>query len=340
MLRFLHRALLCVVPISLALACSLSGVSAAPSDLLARVRAHGAVHCAGVVRPGIAVPTVDGKHWYGMAPDVCRALAAAVFGDKSRMTFRPYFEDGTLAKSGAVADDVVFLGASQLVAAANPEAATLSLGPAIVHDGLALLVAATSTAAHASDLAGKTICVEPGTAADRALTAYFAKHALPLHEHPFQESDEMRQAYGDGKCDALAGPLSTLAGVRADPQEGRPADRILPELLADDPVFAATNGDARWSRIVWWTFSALVDADDGGVGLRVPPAASPVFGVPPAVGAELHLSPAWAHDVVAAGGNYGELFDRNLGPDSPLKLAPAESALWRNGGLIFGLYVE
>jgi general L-amino acid transport system substrate-binding protein len=339
-LRFLNRALLCAAAISLAVACPLSAVSAASNNVLERVRAHGAVHCAGVVRPGIAVPTVDGKRWYGIAPDVCRALAAAVFGDASRMTFRPYFEDGALAKSTIDADDVVFLTGSQLVAAANPEAATLTLGPAIVHDGLALLVPSTSTAVHASDLAGKTICVEPGTAADRALTAYFTQHAISLHEHPFQESDEMRQAYGDGKCDALAGPLSTLAGVRADPQEGRPADRILPELLADDPIFATTNGDPTWSRIVGWTFSVLVDAEDGGVGSNATDDRSTVFGVPPAVGNELHLSRAWTRNVLAAVGNYGELFDRNLGLGSPLKLARGENALWRNGGLVYGLYVE
>jgi general L-amino acid transport system substrate-binding protein len=189
-------------------------------------------------------------------------------------------------------------------------------------------------------LASKTVCVEPGSPADRALTRYFEQHAIDLHEHPFQETDEMRQAYDDGNCGALAGPLTTLASVRADPQEGHRADRILPQILADDPIIAATAGDARFARVVWWTFSVLVDAEAAGISGRDRDAVTAIPGVPPAVGNELGLPAGWANAALAAAGNYGELFDRDLGAGSRFGLARGSNALWRSGGLIYGLHAE
>jgi general L-amino acid transport system substrate-binding protein len=332
------RALLAIVFVSVVFR-AVAAPSAAAEDVLARVRMHGTLHCAGIVRPGVAVPSADGAHWYGLAADMCRAVAAAVLGDPARMTFRPYF-DGERARSPAdVADDIVFLSGAQLVGTAATNATALQLGPAIVHDALALLAPAGGVS-HVAELATKSVCVEPGSSADRALQRYFETHALALHEHPFQETDEMRQAYGDGKCDALAGPLSTLASVRADPAEGRPADRVLPELLADDPIVAASGGDARWSRIVWWTFSVLVDAEDAGISGRAAATSTQIPGVPPAIATELGLSAGWARDALTAGGNYGELFEHDLGASSKFGLARGANALWRNGGLIFGLSVE
>ncbi len=315
--------------------------SSAAESVLARIRARGVVRCASIVRPGIAVPTADGKHWYGLSVDVCHAVAAAVLGDGKRIAYRPYFGMANAAVTSAAddtADDIVFLSGAELVGGNAAAAAALQLGPVIAHDALALLVPAAGVA-HAADLADKTVCVEPGSPGDRALTSYFERHAIALHEHPFQETDEMRQAYGDGKCDALAGPLTTLASVRADPTDGRRADRILPERLADDPIFAATSGDATWSRIVWWTFSALVDAEDANNDATADPAGS-ISGVPPAVADELGLSRRFAHDAVAAGGNYRQLFERDLGAQSIFALALGDNALWHDGGLIFGLQVR
>jgi general L-amino acid transport system substrate-binding protein len=328
-----------------ALALSLAGILSAPErcvaadDVLARVRERGVLHCAGIVRPGIAVPTLDGQHWYGIAADVCRAVAGAVLGDPSRMTFRPYFDGKTLTGGADTLDDVVFLSSTQLVGDAAPGAAPLVLGPVIAHDAIALLVPGAG-AAHVAELARKTVCVEPGSRADRALTSYFAQRAWELREHPFQETDEMRQAYGDGNCAALAGPLTTLASVRADPQDGHRSDRLLPELLADDPIFATTAGDARWSRIIWWTFSALVDAESAGVGARAGDAGAAIPGVPPALAGDLGLDAHWTRDALAAGGNYAELFEHDLGSRSRFGLARGANALGRDGGQIFGLFEQ
>jgi len=316
-----------------------SGLRAEETDVLQHVRSRNVVSCAGVVRPGIAVPSLDGKRWYGVAVDVCRAIAAATLGDASRISFRPYVRGEPFDRSTGGADDVVFLSASELVADGTHAALPLVQGPVVVHDALALLVPATG-AADVASLRDRSVCVEAGSDADRALVRYFGQRTIELREHPFQETDEMRQAYGDGRCDALAGPLSTLASVRADPEEGRSSDRVLPEFLADDPILCATPADPRWSQIVWWTFSALVDAEDAGVnrGNAIRDAAIP--GVPPAVGTQLGLAPTWVGDVIVAVGNYGEVFENNLGSASRFHLSRGNNASVRSGGSIVGLRVE
>jgi general L-amino acid transport system substrate-binding protein len=311
----------------------------ADGDVLARVRERGNVRCASVVRPGIAVPTSDGARWYGIAPDICRAVAAAVLGIAAKIAFRPYFDGAGQSAHPEEPDDIVFLGAEQAVTQLADARTPLQLGPAVVHDALGILVHAAG-AADVAGLAARSICVEPGTAADRALTRYFDARSLSLHEHPYQEPDEMRQAFETGNCDALAGPLSTLASVRADPSEGHAADRILDDVLADDPIFAATPSDARWSRIVWWTFSALVDAEDAGLSAKTVTKETVVPGVPPAVGTSLGLAPGWTSDAIVASGNYGEIFDRDLGATSNFRLRRGANALWRNGGLIDALHAE
>jgi general L-amino acid transport system substrate-binding protein len=328
--------LMCVIPLA---SVRTSSARADTVDTLAAVRSRGVVRCASIIRPGIAVPTIDGKHWYGMAPDMCRAVAAAVFNDPTRITFRPYFDGKKIDGTTDTLDDIVFVGGAQLVGDAAPPASRLVLGPVIVHDALALLVPANGPHTTA-ELAKQSICAEPGSPADRALTRYFAQRGLTLHEHPFQEVDEMRQAYGDGKCDALAGPMTTLSSVRADPQDGRRSDRILAERLGDDPIFAGTPGDARWTRIIWWTLSALVDAEIAGLDRSATDADAAIPGVPPAVATDIGLSRRWDFDVLHAVGNYGEVFDRNLGSKSRFGLSRSQNATWNNGGLIFGLSVE
>lgn len=325
-----------VVAACLALSCCAAVPRAASADVLANVRARGFVRCAGIVRPGLAVPAADGGRWFGLAVSVCRAVAAGVLGDPARMTFRPYVRNDSWTGVAQEPDDISFVSGSEI---ASENARALQPGPVIFHDASALLVPERGVA-HAAALATKSVCVEPGSPADRALTRYFRRHEIELREHPFQETDEMRQAYGDGKCDALAGPLSTLANVRADPKEGRPTDRILPELLADDPIFASTAQDARWCRVVWWTFSVLVDAEDAGVAASARGRDVAIPGVPPAVASELGLRASWARDVLSAGGNYAEIYRRDVGAASRLRLARGANALWRSGGLIYGLGVE
>jgi len=331
----LARVRLGVVAACVAISCSAPLPSLAADDVLARVRARGVVRCASIVRPGIAVPTADGKHWYGVAPDICRAVAAAVLGAPNLISFRAYF--GVPVAGGTIddADDIVFLSGRELVGETGQAAGDLELGPVVLHDSLALLVPAASHVTHVKQLGTKSVCVEPGSRSDRALEGYFTHHAIALREHPFEETDEMREAYGDGRCDALAGPLTTLASIRADPEEGHRADRILPEVLADDPIFAATPQDAHWARTVWWVFSVLVDAEDALV--KAHGRDSAIAAVPPAAGTELGLAAGWESRALNAGGNYGELFDRDLGAGSRLRLARGANALWRNGGLIVGL---
>jgi general L-amino acid transport system substrate-binding protein len=311
--------------------------AASATDVMARVRADHVVRCATIVRAGLAVPTLDGTHWRGLAVDMCRAVAAAVLGDPTRISLRPYIGNGIASLHRP--DDLVFLSSTQLIGDNARGNDALHLGPTVFHDALGLLVPAMG-AATIAELSRKVVCVEAGSPADRALTQYFDQHHLDLHEHPFQETDEMRQAYDAGNCDALAGPLTTLASVRADPSEGRHTDRILSQVLVDQPILAATPGDARWSQIVWWTFSALVDAEADGISGAQLDINAAIPGVPPAVGRDLGLSREWQHDALVAGGNYGEVYDRNLGDQTGYRLSRDANRLYVDGGLITALSVE
>jgi general L-amino acid transport system substrate-binding protein len=154
---------------------SASGASSAEeTDVLQLVRLRHVVRCAGLVRPGIAVPTLDGKSWHGFAVDVCRAIAAATLGDASRISFRPYVRGEPFDRSNGETDDVVFLSSSELVADGTHVALPLVLGPVVVHDALALLVPASGVAEIAS-LRDRSVCVEAGSDTDRALVRYFAQ---------------------------------------------------------------------------------------------------------------------------------------------------------------------
>jgi general L-amino acid transport system substrate-binding protein len=334
--RIARRVLSIVCAFATVTSLSVMSARASTNDVAARVRGDGVLRCATVVRAGIAVPTIDG-HWRGLAVDMCRAVAAALLGDPTRISLRPYV--GPSIGSSGRPDDLVFLSGTQLIGDKATDDAALHLGPPIFHDALGLLVPG-SGAATIAELSGKVICVEAGSATDRALVQYFTQHHLDLREHPFQETDEMRQAYDTGNCAALAGPRTTLASVRADPSEGRRADRILPEALVDQPILAATSGDAHWSQIVWWTFSAIVDAEAAGIDARQLDRYGAIPGVPPAVGQDLGLSNHWEHDALAAGGNYGELYERDFGEQSAYRLARGANALCLHGGLICALSVE
>ena len=306
------------------------------SYVLANARERGVVRCGSIIRPGLAVPSRAGR-WSGLAVDVCRAIAAAVLGSAERIDFHGYLGPEPFRPGGEY-DDVAFITDREML---EYELWNVYVtGPVVFHDAFALLVPAHG-AAHAAGLAKSSVCVEPGTAADRSLTAYSGAHRIALSEHPFQEPDEMRQAYLDGRCDALAGPETTLANVRADPVEGRPGDRILPEILGDEPIYAATvPNDGRWSALVRWTFGNLLRAEEDGITRATASEHRRLEGVPPAVGKQLDLVPDWSTRQLLAVGNYGEIFQRNFGRDSPLKLPRRRNALQRDGGPMFAPAAE
>lgn len=195
--------------------------------------------CGGAVAPGLAYPDINGQ-WVGLEVDLCQKLAAK-FGTAS--IFTPILQD-TDTPPATHARSVVFLPEQDI----PPGYVT---GPVIYNDTQAIMVPAGSKAHSAKDLANKEICVEPGSPEDFNLVDYFAAHKIPLREFVFQETDEMRDAYTAGRCDAITARKSLLTGLRANEDGARRDDVILPDNLGNNPFRAATPaGQPGWTALV------------------------------------------------------------------------------------------
>lgn len=195
--------------------------------------------CGGVVAPGLAYPDVAGV-WRGMEISICKTLASSI-GETP--VFTPVLQDSDTPPAGS--------GRSILFAPAGDIPAGYAAGPVIFNDSQGLMVPVWSKAKSAKDLADAEICVEPGSPEDFNLVDYFKAHDIALREFVFQETDEMRDAYVAGRCDAITARISLLRGLRANEDGDRKDDRILPDSLGDNPVRAATpDGQLAWQNLV------------------------------------------------------------------------------------------
>lgn len=207
--------------------------------LLAASPALGKPHaCSGIVSPGLAYPGVDGV-WHGMEIALCQSIAKKA---GLALVFTPVLQASDVPPPAP--GSVAFLAAGDIPAGYAP-------GLVIFNDNQALMVPAGSKARKAADLANASICVEPGSPEDFNLIAYFAKHHIPLNEFVFQETDEMRDAYVAGRCDAITARVSLLIGLRANADGVRRQDLILPDNLGDNPVRLATPAaNPNWTAFV------------------------------------------------------------------------------------------
>ncbi len=285
--------------------------TATQAATLDRIRDAGVLRCGGVPRAGLAAPSPDGMA--GLEVDLCRALAAAVLGDPTRIEFHPYVLNQDFDRLRRGEDAVAFLTGSELLG--NGLLDAVVPGPAVFHQTNGVMVPAGNPAQHLADLAGTMVCAEPGTGPERTLLAWFRSRGLPLRFSAWQEKEEMLDAFDVGRCPAVALDTTALAAERAsDPDH---PIRILPEPLSASPVLAVTGlDDARWTAIVGWTVQTLQQAD--AKALPVP-------------GAGLGLAPDWQARA-RAGGTLAELVARNLG--GRLGLPVGLDAAWRDGGLV------
>jgi len=300
---------------------------AVQAGTLDRVRAEGVVHCGGVIHPGLLFPAPDGSY-RGLEADVCRAIATAALGANARVDVHAY----TLPRSyDAVrngTDDVYFLTMSDILAAGLLP--YVVPGPTVFYQSDAVLVPAASPAQRLTDLAGKLICGEPGTGPERSLIAWFAAHHTDLVFSPFQEAEEMLDAFYAGRCDAVVNQRTSLAALMLQAAEDGHPSRLLPDTVSAAPLMATTGrADAAWGAVVAWTVDTLLRgemAGQPGPGGGTDPL--------PLAGAALGLAPDWQSEVIKATGNYGAIYAADIGAGSPLGLPRGLNALWTDGGLM------
>ncbi len=300
-------------------------------SILDRVREARVVRCGGVSRPGLSAPGYGGA-WEGLEVDVCRAVAVAVLGANGRAEFRPEVAESDMRRVSGGNDDVSFLTASEIVT--DHLTGAVLPGPPVFYETHGVMVHADAHPTRLPELEGSMICAEPGTGPERSLHAYFAAKHLPFRFSMWQESEEMVDAYSVGRCPAIAGEMTTLAALKREADAAGHPSRILPDPLAVTPVLATTpTGDADWARIVNWTVMTLLAAETRAGD----PANARAL---PLSGGALGLSEGWQAAVVAATGDYLDIYRRNLGADSRLDLPRGVNALCDAGGLMCPPFVE
>lgn len=278
----------------------------------------------------------------GFDIEFCHALAAAVLGDPAKIETHPLFVRDAFVQLRAGAVDVLSHGLTWNYTRDNGGGVTF-VG-VWFYDGQGFMVRRSSGITSASQLDGASICITEGSTAEPAIADYFRAHNMRYQVVTFADVAEARRAYDDGRCDAWSSDKGNLA-ARGLALRKREDHVILPELIMRDPLGPIVRkDDAQWFDIVRWTLYALIEAEDLGVGQAnvedmrrssTNPEAQRLLGTIDDLGAKNNLSKDWAYNAIKAVGNYGEIYDRYLGPNTKLDLDRGPNRLWKDGGLLY-----
>lgn len=312
----------------------------ADSDKLAAVRTRGKVLCG--VNPnllGFSAQSNAGT-WAGLDTDFCRAVAAAVFGDAAKVAFLPIetgdrFEALTSGRIDVLARNTTWTMSRDVDLG-------LEFAGILYFDGQGFLTSEERGLVSAQQLAGAKVCVEAGTTSEQNMGYYFKTHGIAAETKTYPTRSDMLKDYLAGACDAISGDHSGLSADRAAFPEPL-KHTVLPEVISKEPLGPAVlAADARWAKIVRWTLAGLINAEEVGLDKAAAAASAPLSDDAlrltegaGASGERLGLSKSWLRDVIAATGNYGEMFEANVGKDSPLGMARGINALWKKGGLVY-----
>lgn len=311
-----------------------------PSPTLNAIRARGTLAC-GVNASTPGFTTVNSRGEYaGMVADLCRGLAAAIFGDATKVRFVPlsFATRFTALSAGEV--DLLFLTSTQTVL--RDTTLGLRFVAPYFYDGHGFMVRRDANVTNADGLGGATICLNPGTTNEQITAEYFRSKNLTFTPVLLEQNEQVRAALAAGRCDAFGFDASGLAAMRSSLPDPN-AWVILPQLFSKEPYTAVIRrGDESWFEIVRWFTFALFEAEESGITQanademrRTSQDANVrrLLGALPEVGQALRLDPAWALNAIKAIGNYGELYARHLGPNTPLAMPRGSNELWTRGGL-------
>jgi len=324
------------------LALVLLNVPPALADTLAEVKQRGAVRC-GVNDdlPGFARKTAAGD-WAGLDVDMCRAVAAAVFGDAEKVQFIPL--NATQRFEALKAGKIDLLARNSTWTLSRDLGQGMDFVGTNYYDGQGFLAASAGGIHSALELGGSDVCVQAGTTSLQNVKAYFTRHRMKLRLHVFDSTAAALVAYRAGQCNVLTSDQSQLYALRSELPDPD-AHVVLPEFISKEPLGPVVReGDSPWADIVQWTLFAMVNAEEleissANVDRIAEQASDPALrrflGKDGNHGADLGISSSWAYNVIKQVGNYAESFDRNVGPGSALKIRRGQNALWRDGGLMF-----
>lgn len=328
--------------LSIVAAC-LIAVPALAQSTLESVRANDVLRCG--VNTGLAGFSLADERgrWSGIDVDYCRAVAAAVLGNPEKVDFVPLSAQArfTALQSG----EIDILSRNTTWTLSREAALGLTFVGVLIYDGQAFMVPSDLGVSNAMELDGAAICVQMGTTTEVTLTDWFRANDLRFSPVVYENLEEARQAFFGGRCDVFTSDASQLAAIRTN-DAPNPADyMILPDAISKEPLGPAVRSDdPEWARIARWVLFALVNAEELGVSsgnvqamydTSEVPAVRRLLGKSGDLGMALGLSNDWAFNAILGVGNYGEIYDRNVGRNSPLKLERGLNALWTEGGVLF-----
>ena len=322
-----------------AIAFSATAASAATLD---DVKAKGFLQCGvstGLV--GFAAPDANGE-WAGFDVGVCRAVAAAIFGDASAVKFTP--TTGKTRFSALASGEIDMLARNTTWTFSRDADLKFTFVGVNYYDGQGFIAPKALGVSSAKDLDGATICIQTGTTTELNLADYFRINGMSYEPVPIETNAEALQNYLANACDAYTTDASGLAASRAT-FEDQSAHIILPEIISKEPLGPLVrHGDDQWADIVRWVLNALIIAEEKGVTAANvaekakgtdDPEINRLLGSEGEYSAMIGLGSSWAVDAISAGGNYGELFDANIGPDTAIGLSRGLNAQWTDGGLVY-----
>lgn len=289
---------------------------------------------------GFSMPDPRGN-WKGIDADLCRAVAAAVLGNAEKITFVPLKSEERFHALST--GEVDLLIRTTTCTFSRDTSLGINCAGTNFYDGQGFLVKKSMNVSSLKDLADARICVQTGSTSEQNLSDHFASLGQSYVPVLLQTEEQMGMSFETGRCQAVTTDQSGLFSLRQG--FDRPDEAvILPDIISKEPLGPMVRADDdQWYKIVKWTLYALINAEEMGVNSRNAahmkrsenPEIQYLLGVKGESGKMLGLSPDWAFQVIRQVGNYGEIFERNVGQESPLKLKRGLNALWTEGGILF-----
>ncbi|MFT6022464.1 MAG: general L-amino acid transport system substrate-binding protein [Ascidiaceihabitans sp.] len=315
---------------------------AAAAGTMDDVKARGKLNCGvttGLV--GFAAPDANGE-WKGFDVAVCRAVAAAVLGDGNAVEFVP--TTGKTRFTALASGEIDMLARNTTWTFSRDVDLKFTFVGVNYYDGQGFMVPKALGVSSAKDLDGATVCIQTGTTTELNLADFFRSNGISYEPVPIETNAEGSQQYLAGACDVYTTDASGLAATRATFEA--PGDHVLlPEIVSKEPLGPLVrHGDNNWGDVVRWTLNALITAEELGVtsanlaemtaGTNNPEI-NRLLGTEGTLGEMLGLNADWAMKAIAVSGNYGEIFEKNIGEATPIGLARGLNAQWTDGGLMY-----
>ena len=320
------------------------GAQAATLDV---VRQRGAVACGTTTGfAGFSAPDAQGK-WQGLDVDLCRAIAAAVFGDADKIKVVPL---NSQQRFTALQSGEIDLLARNTTVTQQRDTAVGAIHAGInFYDGQGFLVPKSLGVKSAKEINGATICLQTGTSNENTMADWARANNVSYKPVVIEQFNEVVNAFVAGRCDVFSTDASGLASIRISKLENPDDYLVLPEIISKEPLGPfVRQGDDAWLNVVRWSLSAMIEAEEYGVSSKnvdeqaksANPNIKRILGVIPGSGANLGLDEKWAYNIIKQVGNYGESFERNVGQGSPLKIQRGLNAQWTQGGLMYALPIR